>query len=273
MTLNINKEYLESLVNTALEAAKQTDEILVKQRQAYRSQEDQNVPYTSKKDLTPVTQIDLEIERKIREIVMATYPDHQVLGEEFGEDPHKTSPFMWIVDPIDGTKSFVRGLRTFATQIAVMFAGKIVVGVSSAPDLNETLVAFKNGGAFLNKKRIHVSTIDSIRESYLCHGNIKYFHRIQKLPQLVQLFEQSWCARGFGDFWGYHLLANGGIDAMLEAMIRIWDIAALSLIVEEAGGRVTDIDGNPISVDTTTIIATNGRIHDEILSIFQSQSP
>jgi histidinol-phosphatase len=270
MTLNIDDEYLERIVNTALEAAEQTKEILLEKWRAYRSQDDRDMPYTDKKDLTPVTPLDLEVETKIREIIAANFPDHQILGEEFGMDRQKKSPYLWVLDPIDGTKAFIRGLSNFATQIAVMHEGKVIVGVSSAPALKETLVAFKNGGAFSNKKRIRVSNVDDIYKSYLCHGNIKYFHRIGKLPQLNLLFEQAWCARGFGDFWGYHLLANGGVEVMMEAMVKIWDIAALSIIVEEAGGRVTDIHGNPVSVDTTTLIATNGRIHDKILSMMQS---
>jgi histidinol-phosphatase len=264
--MSINEKQLKSILDTALEAAAGCTGIMMNHWRAYRGQGNSGMPYTAKKDLTPVTELDRQVEQNIRAVISKKYPGHQILGEEFGEDTDKTSPFLWIIDPIDGTKAFIRGLPNFATQIAVMHEGKIIAAVSNAPALNETLAAYKNGGAFLNNKKIQVSRINSVKESYICHGNVKYFNRLNKLPQLLDLFENAWCVRGLGDFLGYHLLARGSVDAMLEAAVKIWDVAALSLIVEEAGGKVTDIHGKPVSLDTTTIAATNGRIHDDVLA-------
>lgn len=268
--MSIKGEDLENIVNTALAAASNSNDILMKHWRKYHNQKQRKIAYTSKKDLSPVTKLDFDVEETIRNILRENYPEHIIVGEELGEEQNKRSPYMWIIDPIDGTKSFIRGLRYFATQIAVMYEGEVVVGISSAPALDEILVASKNGGAFLNKKKIHVSKVDRLQKSFISHGNIKYFNKIKKLPQLIKLYEHSWGARGFEDFWGYHLLAKGGLDAMLEAKTKIWDIAAVSLIVKEAGGKVTDIEGHPISFDSTSIIATNRLIHDEILSIIHN---
>jgi histidinol-phosphatase len=266
------KENLEHYINIALTAAAASDEILMTHWQKCHDRKRQGIAYTSKEDLSPVTQIDLEVEKIIRKILAENCPGHQIVGEEFGKDDgqYNTSPYTWIIDPIDGTKNYIRGLKYFTTQIALMYEGEIVVGISRAPALNETLSAFKNGGTFLNKEKIRVSKIDNLQSAFIIHGSIGYFYRIKKLPQFIRLIEHSWEAKGFGDCWSYHLLACGGIDAMLEAQTKIWDIAAVSLIVKEAGGRVTDLTGNQISFDSSSIIATNGLIHDEILTILHS---
>jgi histidinol-phosphatase len=269
--MSLKEENLENIVKIALDALRHTNDILIKHWQRYYYHKKQNMVYTSKKDLSPVTQLDFESEQTIRNIVLENYPDHRIVGEEMGEEEYKLSPYLWIIDPIDGTKNYIRGLKYFATQIAVMHEGEVVVGISSAPALNETMVAFKNGGTFLNDKKIHASKVSQLRNAFITHGNIKYFSRSSKLLPLAQLAEKAWAMRGFGDCWNYHLVAYGGIDAMLEAKAKIWDIAAVSLIVKEAGGRVTDIDGYPISFESTSIIASNNFIHDEILSIIKNE--
>jgi histidinol-phosphatase len=271
--VDLKKNELEDLVNTALAATEKSNDILMKHWTKYHDRKQYNMEYTTKEDLSPVTQLDLEVEKNIRDLVLTKYPGHKIVGEEFGEEEaqYKTSPYIWIIDPIDGTANYIRKLRYFATQIAIMHEGEVIVGISNAPALGETLVAFKNGGAFLNKERVHVSKVRWLQNSFLIHGSIKYFKQIKKLSQLIKLDENSWSMRGFGDCWSYHLLASGGIDAMLEAKTKIWDIAAVSLIVKEAGGRVTDIYGNPLSLRSTSIIASNGLIHDEILSIIHSK--
>jgi histidinol-phosphatase len=227
-----------------------------------------NILYSSKSDLSPVTAVDLEVEKVIREIILKTFPAHTIIGEEYGKEGDSISSFIWLIDPIDGTKNYVRGLRQFATQVAVFCDDVPVVGVSSAPALNELVVAYKGGGAFLNKKRIQVSSVKSISDSFISHGGIKYFMKNKNLSQLVKLCEQGWSNRGFGDFWSYHLLADGRIEAMLEAETNLWDIAAVRLIVEEAGGKVTDLQGYPITNSPTSVLATNGLIHDKILNVF-----
>lgn len=264
--MKLNEKILENILDTALEAAACAADILLNNWQKRRLRDNADISYRSKDDLSPVTELDLAAEKIIREIILKRFPDHQIVGEEFGKDAHNLSPYTWIIDPIDGTKGYIRGQEYFATQVAVMYEGEVVVGVSNAPALNETLAASKNGGAFLNKKPIQVSKINQLPKAFISHGNLKYFDQIKKLPQFFKVLEKAWTTRGFGDFWGYHLLATGRIDAMLEAKAKIWDIAALSIIVKEAGGAVSDIHGQPLSMESTSMIATNGLIHDEILS-------
>lgn len=262
-----NEKILGNILDTALEAAACAADILLDNWQKRRLRDNADISYRAKDDLSPVTELDLAAEKIIREIILKRFPDHRIIGEEFGKDAHNLSPYTWVIDPIDGTKGYIRGQEYFATQVAVMYEGEVVVGVSNAPALNEILAASKNGGAFLNKKPIRVSKISNLSEAFICHGNIKYFHQLKKFPQLFKLLENTWTTRGFGDFWGYHLLADGRVDAMLEAGAKIWDIAAVSIIIKEAGGAVSDIHGHPISLESTSMIATNGLIHDEILTI------
>lgn len=265
--MSFRKENLEEIARTALEAATSSGDILMKYWGEHQNGR-LNMGYSPKEDFSPVTGVDYEVERNIRSIVLSDYPQHRILGEEYGEEGSERSPYLWIVDPIDGTKQYVRGLRYFATQLAVMYENEVVVGVSNAPALNETIVAVKNRGAFLNNRTIHVSKVSYVQDCFISHGNIKYFSKTKRLRQLVKLCEHSWANRGFGDFWSYHLLASGRIDAMIEAETNIWDIAAASIIVEEAGGRATDFEGIPISFDSSSIIATNNLIHSEVLKFF-----
>jgi len=270
MNMNINEKNLKKIADTALSAAQNTTRILMENWEKYRNPKNPEMQFSSKSDLSPVTKIDYETERIIREIVLKNHPLHKIIGEEYEEEGIKSSPYLWIIDPIDGTKHYVRGIRTFATQIAVMYENEVIVGVSNAPALNETILAVKNKGAFLNRKRIHTSNIKNIQDSFISHGSVNYFNKNKMLPQLVKLCEHSWGNRGFEDFRSYHLLASGRIDAVLEAKTKVWDIAAVSIIVKEAGGKATDFDGHPIRSDSTSIVATNNYIHDEILDFFRT---
>lgn len=268
--MSFRKESLEKIVNTAQQAVISSSKILMRYWCKYQNQE-RSMEYSPKEDSSPVTNVDYKVERAIRNVVLRNHPLHRIMGEECVKEGTEDSPYLWVIDPIDGTKQYVRGLRYFATQIAVMYENEVIVGVSNAPALDETIVAFKKGGAFLNGKKVHVSKVGRVQDCFISYGNIKYFNKNKKLPHLVKLCERSWASRGFGDFWGYHLLASGRIDAMLEAETKIWDIAAVSLIVKEAGGRVTDFEGTPLSYDSTSIIATNGLIHNEILDFFNNE--
>ena len=225
-----------------------------------------SIPFDSKEDLSPVTKTDKLIETEIRKIIAENHADHSVIGEELGVENNEDSGYKWFIDPIDGTRQFVRGMRFFGTQIAVMYENQIIIGASNAPALGERVVAVKNQGTKLNGKPIRVSNIDTLNKSFFSHGDVTHFAQTNTLQQLLRLCENSWGNRGLGDFWSYHLVAQGQIDAMLEAKTKIWDIAAISLIVSEAGGAVSDFDGNPIDERSTSIVASNARIHDLILS-------
>jgi histidinol-phosphatase len=225
--------------------------------------------FDSKDDLSPVTETDKQIETEIRKIIAEEHPDHGVIGEELGVKNNESSAYKWIIDPIDGTQQFIRGMRFFGTQIAVMRESQIIVGASNAPLLSERIMAVKNEGTKLNGRPIQVSSIDKLDMSFFSHGEVKFFAQTNKLQQLIHLCKNSWGNRGFGDFWSYHLIAQGKIEAMLEAQTSIWDIAAVSLIVTEAGGVVSDFAGNPIDEKSTSIVASNARIHDLILTELQ----
>jgi len=257
------KNEIDKIVQTVNKAIEKSSALLIER---WKDGIANPIPFDLKDDLSPVTETDKQIETEIRKIIAEDHPDHSVIGEELGVENNEDSVYKWIIDPIDGTKQFIRGMRFFGTQIAVMRENQMIVGASNAPALNERIVAVKNEGTKLNGKPIRVSNIDTLNRSFFSHGDIKYFAQTNTLQQLIRLCTNSWGNRGFGDFWSYHLVAQGQIDAMLEAKTSIWDIAAISLIVTEAGGAVSDFAGNPIDEKSTSIVASNARIHDLILS-------
>lgn len=226
-----------------------------------------------KTDLSPATIADQEAEAQIRQVIQKYLPDHSVLGEEYGADQSKQSEFTWIIDPIDGTKNFIRKMPFFSTEIALMKNDKIILGISNAPLLKNLVSAEKNQGAFLNlKKSIHVSKIASLNQAFFNIGGLKYFKRKKYLSALLEMADTNQGFRGYGDCWSYHLLSEGKIDVLLEAGIKIWDIAAQSLIIEEAGGQVSDFYGQKINLKTNTLLATNKILHPSVLNILNKKS-
>ena len=228
---------------------------------------DKNVKVDIKKDLSPVSTVDIQAERIIRETIKKQFPSHELLGEESAKDITKKD-YLWIIDPIDGTKNYLRKIPLFATQIALMKKGELIVGVSNAPMLKELIYAEKGGGAYCNNSKIQVSPIRKLNKSYMLFGGVEYFDKHRSLKKLVSLIKATQGHRGIGDFWSYHLLAQGKIDIMIEAQTKIWDIAAVKVIVEEAGGKVTDIRGKEVNIYTDSLLATNGRLHQLILDHF-----
>jgi histidinol-phosphatase len=257
---------LDAVRDTAVAAVEATSDLVVARWEAHRGGGLTVMAHEVKSDRSPVTAVDEEVEARIREIVRHRFPEHRILGEERGAEGALGSPFLWVIDPIDGTKPFVRGLPHFGTLVAVMYKGQVVVGVSHAPALRETAVAVRGQGAFLDGQRLAVSDIQDLAGALVIHGGVRYFLRAGKLDRLGALSERIWGTDGFKDFWSYHLLASGRVDAVLEADTNVWDIAAASLIVEEAGGRATDFAGERVGPQTTSMIASNGLIHEELLS-------
>ncbi len=228
----------------------------------------QDFSITTKDDLTPVTDADRDAETAIREVLLNAYPDHAVFGEEAGRSGD--SEFLWLVDPIDGTKSFVRGYPFFSTQIALMIEGEIVVGVSDACAYDERASAVRGGGAFLNGKPIRVSNVDVFDHRVaISTGNIRSLAadatRWQALSELIQRVGR---VRGYGDFVHYHLLARGAIDLVIESDLNILDVAALSVIVEEAGGAFTQLDGSPVGLEMRSVLAGPAGLHAQALKLF-----
>lgn len=244
------------LLTAALEAARAAADVI---RHYYRGQ----LEVSLKADNSPVTRADVEAEQVIRKTLSLRFPDHGFYGEETGRDEGE-SPYLWLVDPIDGTKSFVRRYPFFSTQIALMREGRIVLGVSSAPAFDEMAWAEAGRGAWLDGERIRVSGIDSLEQAAVSTGNLRTLARGERWAGWGEVVARVDRIRGYGDFYHYHLLASGRIDAVVESDVNILDIAALSLIVEEAGGRFTDLEGGAVGLDTTSVLASNGLLHEEI---------
>lgn len=223
-----------------------------------------NVKIEVKADKTPVTEADVRSEEAIRDLLTKRFPTYGFYGEETGKsDLHAES--VWLVDPIDGTKSFVRECPFFSTQIALMRGGRFVLGVSMAPAYDEVAWAERGTGAFLNGKPIQVSAVRELEGAIVSTGNLKTLTRSEAWGRLGNLIQSTNRIRGYGDFVHYHLLARGALDVVVESDVNILDIAALTVIVEEAGGKFTDLEGGPVGLDTTTVLATNGALHAPVL--------
>ena len=249
-------------LTVALEAAKNAEEIIT----AYYTGDAMKVEL--KDDETPVTLADRGAEKAIRETIKQAFPDHGFLGEEYGIE-EGDSPYVWIIDPIDATKNYIRKIPIFGTQIALMKGDDLILGVSNAPLLNELLYAEAGNGAFLNGEPITVSSVTQPEEAMVCHGGLRWFVEKGLFPGIYNLITEAARTRGFGDFYMYHLVASGRVDAVVEAAISVWDIAAATVIVREAGGTVTDVQGQAITKETASLIATNGILHDTVLDYFK----
>lgn len=207
-----------------------------------------------KSDDTPVTIADREAEDTIRYLLGRAFPDHAILGEERGRAG--ASEFLWLVDPLDGTKSFVRGTPFFSTQIALMYRGELMLGVSHAPVYGETMWARLGGGAWLNGKQVHAAQTHELHAAALSLGNIKSLTADpQRWNALGALIRDVNRVRGYGDFAHYHLLARGALDVVIESDVNILDIAALAVIVREAGGMFTDLQDAELTLETTSVLA------------------
>ncbi len=230
-----------------------------------RSLYQRNLAVRTKTDQTPVTEADVRSEEVIREILVKRFPSFGFYGEETGQHDVGAES-VWLVDPIDGTKSFVRECPFFSTQIALMRAGRFVLGVSSAPVYGELAWAEAGTGAYLNGEAIRVSAHAQLGASIISTGNLKTLARSPQWMKLGELIARIGRIRGYGDFVHYHLLARGALEAVIESDVNILDIAALSVIVHEAGGTFTDLEGRDLTLDTTSVLASNGRLHPQILS-------
>jgi histidinol-phosphatase len=245
-------------LKAALDAAEQAAGIA-------RSMFQRNIEVRIKADKSPVTEADVRCEIAIREILEARFPSFGFFGEETGSRDENAES-LWLVDPIDGTKAFVREYPMFSTQIALMRRGEIVLGVSSAPVYGELSFAERGHGAYLNGKPIAVSDVATLEAAALSSGNMKSLATGGQWARYGALVAQVGRIRGYGDFLHYHLLASGKIDAVIETDVNILDIAACAAIVNEAGGRFTDLNGAPITLQSTSVLATNGRMHAPVLA-------
>jgi histidinol-phosphatase len=226
------------------------------------------ITVSRKPDRTFVTEADTGIERLVRDRIAADFPDHGVIGEELGSDAGGAA-VRWYVDPIDGTHNYIRGVPLFATLLAAERDGELQAAVISAPALGSRWFAWRGGGAWAidrgapEPRRIAVSRIDRIDEAQVLYAGTVDVEASGRAPGFRGLLAEAWRERGFGDFWGYTLLADGAAEAMVEVDLQVWDAAAPTVIVEEAGGRVTDFEGRR-GLDGKTFLATNGILHETI---------
>jgi histidinol-phosphatase len=252
---------LRSWLEVAQEACDAADDIA---RRYFR----RDLTIETKPDRTFVTQADTSIERLIRERLADAFPDHGLIGEEYGVESGDAS-VRWYIDPIDGTHNFIRGVPLFGTLLGVERDGELQASVMSAPALDERWWAHRGGGAWARDRsgearRIRVSEIDRLEDSHLLYGSGRDIIESGLAPGFEDLLRASWRDRGFGDFWGYALVAEGAAEAMIEVELKTWDAAAPTVIVEEAGGRVTDYGGHR-DIAAGTIVASNGRLHETVL--------
>lgn len=250
---------LDRALEVAREAAGNASEIAM---QYFRSP----LEIERKSDASPVTIADRECELAIRRVIESTYPDHAMFGEEYGQSGENRC--LWLIDPIDGTRSFIRGLEFWSVQIALMVDGELVLGVSAAPPFNETAWAVAGRGAWLDDRPLEVAATDSIEHMDVSLGNVRTLARSAGWQRVGALVDKAARTRGYGDFYPYHRLAAGGLDAVIESDINILDIAALTVIVREAGGTVTELSGAPIGLDSTTILASVAALHSPLVSFF-----
>jgi histidinol-phosphatase len=248
----------------ALELADLADSITLEHFRA------SDLEVATKPDLTPVTEADTTVERTIRGRLESLRPRDGVLGEEYGDSG--TGERRWIIDPIDGTMSYVRGLPFWATLLALEDGGGVSVGVVSAPALHRRWWAARGGGAWLDDglapepRRIHVSAVADLADAHLCLSAATEWEAIGRLDAILELERRCWRTRGYGDLWSYMFVAEGVLEIGLDPKASVWDLAAMQVVVEEAGGRFSDLAG-ATRLDGGNAVATNGLVHDAVLEI------
>ena len=241
----------------ALELADLADAITTERFQA------EDLAVETKPDLSPVTEADRQVEQVLRKRIGEERPRHSVVGEEFGADEKGSA--RWILDPIDGTKNYVRGLPVWGSLIALERDGRVEVGVVSAPALHRRWWAARGQGSFVNGRRIHVSRIADLSDAVLSYASLTSWEQHGMGEEFLALARACWRTRGFGDFWSHMLVAEGGADLAVEPEVSVWDLAAPQVIVEEAGGRFTNLDGVPTPAGGS-VVSSNGLLHARVLA-------
>jgi histidinol-phosphatase len=248
---------MDSDLAIALELADLADAITMRHFRAVDLRVD------TKPDLTPVTIADREVEQAIRSRLGQLLPEDAVVGEEYGVTG--SGARRWVIDPIDGTKNYVRGVPVWATLIALQLDSYGQVGVVSAPALQRRWWAVRGEGAYADGRPIRVSGVGTLADAHLTYSSLDGWEKQGRLPGFLQLAREVWRTRGFGDFWSHAMVAEGGADIAAEPEVSLWDLAALQVIVEEAGGRFTDLTGTS-TAEGGSVVSSNGLLHDEALS-------
>jgi histidinol-phosphatase len=223
-----------------------------------------------KPDHSPVTKADREAETILRTALLQAFPNDGFFGEEFGELPG-TSGFRWIVDPIDGTRSFVRNIPIWATLIGLEYRGEQIAGVACLPAMGGvTYRALRGDGAFRDERRIHVTDVPNLDDAVMFYSSLSWFAKAGREPHFLALAKQTQRQRGFGDFYGFVLVAQGSGELMVEHGVHFWDVAGLKVIVEEAGGRFSNW-ANEVTIHSPDVIASNGKLHEVALNILRGE--
>ena len=246
-------------LKAAIEAAQAASAVI---QQLYR----RNLAVRIKADKSPVTEADVRAEETIHNLLRARFPSYGFFGEETGRHAMDAES-IWLVDPLDGTKSFVREAPFFSTQIALLRAGELTLGVSCASVYGEIAWAEVGGGAFLDGKAVRTSAVSQVGDAFISTGNVGAL--AASSPQWSRfgaLVGRVGRVRGYGDFVHYHLLARGALDVVIESDVNILDIAAVTVIVREAGGVFTDLAGRAVGLETTSVLATNEQLHAPVLA-------
>jgi histidinol-phosphatase len=244
----------------ALELAEAADEITMKYFRLA------SLEVRTKSDASPVSEADEAVERMIRDRLSRERPDDGIVGEEFGTSG--SAARRWIIDPIDATKNYIRGIPIFATLIGLEENGQIVTGVVSAPALGRRWSASRGSGAFCNGMAIRVSDAATLEEAHIGYDGSADFDPFRTTDNFMKLVRRCGRARGFGDFWIHMLVAEGAIDIAIEPRVAPWDMAAVQVIVEEAGGRFSDLRGDA-RYDGGNALSTNGALHEAVLEHFR----
>jgi len=250
------------MLQTAIEAAKAGGELALR----YFNKQPK-VLY--KPDKTPVTRADKEAEQLIRKVVSEKFPDHGFIGEEFGTTNPKAR-YQWVIDPIDGTKSFIRGIKGWGTLVAVLENDKPIIGIYFSPASDEIFTCQKSSGTFLNGKRTYVSKVKDIKKSFIIHSSLNHFEKIGKIKNLVKLTEAAQGKHGASNCDGINMVLKGQADLYLAGRGYIWDFAAPAILTEEAGGKCSDFNGNK-KLNSGTLLLSNGILHKKVLDILKSK--
>jgi len=229
----------------------------------------QDLNVETKPDMTPVSDADLAVEESLRNLLSRARPRDAMLGEEYGRTG--SSQRCWVIDPIDGTQNYVRGVPVWATLIGLMDEDEVIAGVVTAPALGRRWWAARDGGAWTGRSLTkaapcRVSGVASLPDASLSFSELSTWEDAGRLADILGLSRKVWRTRAYGDFWSHVLVAEGAVDISAENEVSLWDLAALQIIVEEAGGAFTDLAGIP-RPDRGSVLCTNGLLHSEVLHL------
>jgi histidinol-phosphatase len=256
--MELKNKQLVKFLDFAVKTVKKSEAITLKY---YKK----NLKHKVKENLTPVTVADMKCERFILGEIKKKFPEHDIHAEESGQKS-SGSEFKWIIDPIDGTKNFMRKYPFWGTLLALEFRGKVVMGIMSLPVTQDFIYAAKNMGCYVNNKKAKVSKVSTLKDSYLLHGGLEYIVTEAYRTNFMNLVKQTYYNRGFGDCHGHTFVIDGRAEIMIDPLVAPYDVAVSKICIEESGGIFTDMQGNDTIYSGNAVI-TNGKIHDAVLKI------